>query len=355
MAARLGGGASSPFAAEIASRYQRGVSWLAAIDTTALGAEVREGTPSRRLGLSSMRYVLFETGGNRDEMEATLSFDGARTGIASWLAAPGSAGSAEYISSEAIVAFAASTRDPRQAFDEMLAFAAEDGLFLADLQEFETETGIDIGADIASSLGTDFAFVIERATVPIPGWVAALEVMNPGALDDSARRMVDAFNRQLPPDQASRQATLTQETADGRTWMTLQSAGIPASLYWTYDRGYLIASMDRALAIRAIAIRDTGSSLERSTAFRDRFPVNAGLHNSGFFWFSANGVIEEIASLTQSPAAAGLLGSRDPALVIVDGETERIHAASRTRLTSLLLDVMLLHGAANEPGGEDTL
>jgi hypothetical protein len=167
--------------------------------------------------------------------------------------------------------------------------------------------------------------------------------------------MVDAFNRQLPPDQASRQATLTQETVDGRTWMTLQSAGIPASLYWTYDRGYLIASMDRALAIRAIAIRDTGSSLERSTAFRERFPVNAGLHNSGFFWFNANGVIEEIASLTQSPAAAGLLGSRDPALVIVDGETERIHAASRTRLTSLLLDVMLLHGAANEPSGEDTL
>jgi hypothetical protein len=83
--------------------------------------------------------------------------------------------------------------------------------------------------------------------------------------------------------------------------------------------------------------------------------VNAGLHNSGFFWFNANGVIEEIASLTQSPAAAGLLGSRDPVLVIVDGETERIHAASRTRLTSLLLDVMLLHGAADEPGGEDTL
>jgi hypothetical protein len=191
--------------------------------------------------------------------------------------------------------------------------------------------------------------------LPVPGWVAALEVMNPGALDDSARRMVDTFNRQLPPDQASRQATLTQETVDGRTWMTLQSAGIPASLYWTYDRGYLIASMDRALAIRAIAIRDTGSSLERSTAFRDRFPVNAGLHNSGFFWFNANGVIEEIASLTQSPAAAGLLGSRDPVLVIVDGETERIHAASRTRLTSLLLDVMLLRGAADEPGGEDTL
>jgi hypothetical protein len=237
----------------------------------------------------------------------------------------------------------------------MLAFAGEDGLFLADLREFETETGIDIGADIASSLGTDFSFVIERATLPIPGWVVALEVMNPGALDDSARRMVDTFNRQLPPDQAGRRATLTQETADGRTWMTLQSAGIPASLYWTYDRGYLVASMDRALAIRAIAIRDTGSSLERSAEFRQSFPVNAGLHNSGFFWFNANGVLDEVASLTQSPAAARLLGNRDPVLVIVDGETERIHAASRTRLTSLLLDVMLVRGAVNEPSGGDTL
>ncbi|MBK9166428.1 MAG: FecR domain-containing protein [Bryobacterales bacterium] len=357
MAARLGGGASSPFAAEIASRYERGVSWLAAIDTTAFGAAARQGTPSRLLGLSGMRYLLFEqgSGGSRDELDVTLSFEGARTGMASWLAAPGSAGSAEYISSEAIAAFSGSTRDPRQAFDEMLAVAGEDGPLLADLRQFEAGTGIDIGADIASSLGTDFSFVIERATLPAPGWVAVLEVMNPGALDDSARRLVDAFNRRLPPDQASRQGTLSRETVDGRTWMTLRSAGTPASLYWTYDRGYLIASMDRALAIRAIAIRDAGSSLKRSAEFRQWFPVNAGLHNSGFLWFNANGVVGELASLTRSPAVARLLDSRDPVLVVVDGETERIHAASRTRLTKLLLDLMLVHGAANEQSGGDTL
>jgi hypothetical protein len=40
-----------------------------------------------------------------------------------------------------------------------------------------------------------------------------------------------------------------------------------------------------------------------------------------------------------------LAGSRDPVLIVVDGETERIHAASRTRLTSLILDLMLIHGA----------
>src|SRR5207237_706457 len=79
----------------------------------------------RMLGLRNMRYLFFEqrSSRGRDENEATLTFQGSRTGIASWLAPPGAAGSAEYISAEAVVAFSASTRDPRQALDEMLSTA----------------------------------------------------------------------------------------------------------------------------------------------------------------------------------------------------------------------------------------
>jgi hypothetical protein len=107
----------------------------------------------------------------------------------------------------------------------------------------------------------------------------------------------------------------------------------------------MVTSTDRALAARAIAIRDAGSSLVRSAGFQQRFPSASGLHHSGFLWLNTNGVLSQLAGLVESPALKTLLDSRDPFLIVLDGETERIRAASRNRLTSLILDAMLVYGA----------
>jgi hypothetical protein len=355
MTAQLGSGASSPFASEIASRYQRGVNWLAGVDCAALSSGIEQRSEARALGVPNMRYLFFEqrSGGGRDENEATLSFQGSRTGIASWLATPGSAGSAEYVSSEAVAAFSASTRDPRQALDEILSAIGQQGDVAGGIRGFESETGISLSSDVASSLGTDFTLAIERPSLPMPGWIAALEVVRPAVLDDAIRRLIDTYNRKMTSENLDRKATFTQENVNGRLWNSVaanvgsarRDLGLPvaATLYWTYDRGYLIASTDRALAARAIANRDAGSSLIRSATFEQSFPASGGLHHSGFLWLNTNGVLRDLAGLIQSPALKSLMGSRDPLLVVLDGETERIRAASRNRLTSLILDTMLLH------------
>jgi hypothetical protein len=49
-----------------------------------------------------------------------------------------------------------------------------------------------------------------------------------------------------------------------------------------------------------------------------------------------------LSTLAPSPALATLLAERDPVLVAFDGKPDQIHAASRTRLTGLILDMMLL-------------
>jgi hypothetical protein len=341
-AGQLGAGGASPFASEIARRYQNGVGWLVGLDFALIVPELDKQPEARLLGLLNMRYLFFEqrSGGGRDENEATLAFEGARTGIASWLATPGSAGSAEYVSSEAVAAFSASTRDPRQALDELLFSATK---VTSEIRRFEQETGVNLSADVAASLGTDFTFAIERPTIPIPGWVAAIEVVRPAAFDDAVRRLVDTFNRHQ--GQSGDKLTLAQETANGRAWASLSAASSPITLYWTYDRGYLIASSDRALAVRAITTRQSGSSLIRSTNFRERFPSTGGMHHSGFFWLNTNGILSELSGLVESPSLKNLMNNREPLLVVLDGETERIRAGSRTRLTSLILDAMLVHGA----------
>src|SRR5213078_3209002 len=148
----------------------------------------------RALGLQTMRHIFFEQGmrGRSEENEMALSFSGARTGLASWLAPAGASGSSDYISPEAVAVFSASTKDPRQAFEELLATLGSD--FAQNLKQFETESGISVSAGIAATLGTDFTLAIERPAIPIPGWVAALEVVRPAVLDDTIRRLVDYHN-----------------------------------------------------------------------------------------------------------------------------------------------------------------
>lgn len=351
LSSSLGSGASSPFAEEIALRYEHGVSWLTAVDVKAVAPERDEHEEATILGADAMSYLFFEQ--NSAGNDATISFNGARTGIASWLATPGPAGSAEYVSSEAVSAFSASVRDPRQVFDEIIGQLGEGSETAAKLAEFEAETGVSVGLDIAASLGSDFTFALERPAAPVSGWLVAVEVVNPGALDEAVRRLVDAYNtQQQQSEEPGPLLTYANQTVNGVSWRSITSADGGQALHWTYDRGYLVAAMDRALAARAISVRESGSPLVHSAAFQQRFPPTSGLHHSGFFWFNTNGVVAEMASLVESPALEGLLNSREPILVIFDGEAERIHAASRSRLTGVLLDAVLVRGIPQESDSE---
>ena len=358
LSASLGGGGSSAFAAKIASRYEGGVGWLTAVDVAALGFDLQlDGDAGQVLGLPTMHHLFLEqsSGDGPERSEATLSFTEGRMGMASWLASPGPAGSAEYASSDAAIAVSASVRAPGQAFDEILSRLSEDSELATEIHEFETATGISIGLDIAAALGTDFTFAVERPSLPTPGWIVVFETINPVALDEAARRWVEAHNDLSDEAEMDHSMTFTEEAVSGRAWKSIhlsrsggqgsvQEPTRSMELHWTYDRGYLIASTDRALAMRAIAVRDSGSPLIYTDAFQRRFPVTSNLHHSGFLWFNANGVVADLASIVESPVLQNLLESRESMLVVFDGEAERIHAASRTGLTSALLNAMLLGG-----------
>lgn len=343
----LGGGASSSFAREIDDYYRRGVSCLVGIDVGALTAKFEQSLPSRIIGLSGMQHLFLELGseGGEDATKATLSFQGRRSGMVSWLAPPASAGSAEYVSSEALAVLSASTRDPREAFDELLEIAGQNSEFIPGLEEFELMTGIRVGDDIASSLGADFTLAVERLSLPIPDVIGIFEVLGPDTLDETIHRLVDAYNQWLPPEKAESTLLFTREIIGGRSWNSLKTGSSPFTLYWTYDRGYLIAAMDRASADRAIDIRDSGLQLIRSSMFQQYLPVSAGLHSSGFFWFNTDEVLAEIQSLIPDPALIELFDSREPGLIMVDAGTEqiRIVSHSRLRVTDLFLGPMITH------------
>ena len=119
---------------------------------------------------------------------------------------------------------------------------------------------------------------------------------------------------------------------------------LPFGITWTYDRGYLVAAADRGIAARAIATRAGGSPLPWSLAFQQQLPPSTGLHPSGFVWLNTNGAFQGLEMLLQNPAIQKLAEQRDPILAVLSGMTEQIRAVSRTRLSGMAVNLILMQG-----------
>ncbi len=345
--AHLGQGAGSPFAAAIGERYQRGVGWLFAMDAPPLVtlASADDAPPIELAGMIGMKYLFLEqrAPAGAVENEITFAFQGARTGMGSWLADSGSGGAAEYLPADALVAGYVSTREPLQLFQELTAqITRAEPEFERGLAEMDEKLGVGFIQDLTAALGTETAMAVTGLSVSGPTWVTASLVNNPAVIDSSLQKLVTAFNAELAPDEQSKRIVLEQATANGRTWRTMKPGGLPIGITWTYDGGYLVAASDRASAERAIATRNGGSQLVWSPGFLGQLPSSAGLHPPAFAWLNAKGALGMLSTLTSKPGVAELVAGRDPILVMFDGQPEQIHAASRARISGLIMDVMMI-------------
>ena len=345
--AGLGQGAGSSFAAAIGERYRRGVGWLIAMDAPSLvtTASGDDAPPVKLAGMVGMKYIFLEqrAPAGAVENEVTFAFQGARTGMGSWLADAGSGGAAEYLPVDALVAGYVSTREPLQLFEEFTAqITRVDPNFEHGMADMDAKLGAGFVQNLASALGTEAALALTGLSTTGPTWIMASVANNPTVIDGSLQKLVETFNAQLGPDEQSKRIVLSQESANGRTWSTMKPGGVPVGITWTYDRGYLVAGSDRAVAERAIATKEGGSQLVWSPEFLGQLPSSAGLHPSAFAWLNPKGALSMLSALTTNPAVSELVGGRDPILVVFDGTPEQIHAASRTRISGLIMDLMLI-------------
>jgi hypothetical protein len=345
--AHQGQGAGSPFAAALGDRYRRGVGWLVGMDAAPVVkmAAGDDAPPVEFAGMLGMKYVFVEqrAPAGAVENEVTLAFQGARTGMGSWLADAGSGGAAEYLPVDALAAAYVSTREPLQLFEEFAAqITRADPGFEQGLATLDEKLGAGFVQNLAGALGTEAAVALTGLSTSGPTWLMASLANNPAVIDSSLRKLVDTFNAELGPDEQAKRIVLQQETANGRTWSTLTPGGLPVGIVWTYDRGYLVAASDRGVAERAIATRNGGSALVWSPAFLGQLPSSAGLHPSAFGWLNTKGALGLLSSFSSNPAINELLAGRDPILIVFDGTPEQIHASSRTRISGLIMDVMLL-------------
>jgi hypothetical protein len=247
--AQQGQGAGSPFAAAIGERYQRGVGWLIGMDAPPLVtmASGDDAPPVKLAGMMGMKYIFLEqrAPAGAVENEVTFAFQGARTGMGSWLADAGSGGAAEYLPVDALVAGYVSTREPLQLFQEFTAqITKAEPDFEHGLASLDEKLGAGFVQNLAGALGTEAALALTGLSTSGPTWIMTSVANNPSVIDGSLQKLVDTFNAELGPEDQAKRIALTQESVGGRTWNTIKPGGVPVGITWTYDRGYLVAGSD---------------------------------------------------------------------------------------------------------------
>jgi len=314
-----------------------------------------------RLGqpMQGARYFMGEDRqvNGQAESRATLGFEGPRTGIASWLAAPAPMGSLDYVTSEATLLLAFVVKDPSVIVDQTLALEqrSQQG---ADktLAEANQRTGIDVRKDLAASLGGEFALALDGPLLPTPSWKLIAEVYDPVRLQATLQKVVDSCNQAAVKSGGKPLRALT-ETAEGRTYYTIgtSDANPLTQASYTFNDGYLIAGPSRAILNQALQARTARTSIARSTKFVSMMPRDSYANFSAVVYQNLGTTLGPIVGLLGAfapPGAAGRgnsfqnLANPKPAFIAAYGEPDRVTVAGNgntlgTAMTQLMSGSLL--------------
>ena len=348
--ARLGSGgaglAGTPFGARILDAYRGGVGLLFAADLqritagTARSGRAQDREALSRAGLDGVRHLIVERTGLSGDARARLTFDGARRGVASWLAPPAPMGSIEFFSTNAEVVGAFVFKSPALVVDDILRMAgAEDANKLAEL---ESKLDLRLREDLAETLGGEFAVALDGPLLPTPAWKVVVEVEDPARLQSSLQVLVSRAN-----DEALRAQRpgvhLEAEQAGDRTYYSVRGGGLPFEVHYAFADGYLVAAASRAFVMRAIQVRESGDTLARSDRFQALFPRDRHVNVSALVYQDLGPLVRVLLDARRTaplaPAQRGALESltRDakPTLLCAYGEEDAIQLAGAGGLFDL--------------------
>lgn len=331
-------GGANPFAAstfhqKIAQVYADGTGFLLAADLKALIVDGKRASGADKtaetLGIYDVEHFIVNRreDGDRTETRAALTFDRPRRGLASWLDAPGPMGSLTFFSPDANLVGAFVVREPATLVDELLALSPE---FATHLAEIRQETGIDLRNDLAAPLGGEVAFGLDGPMLPTPSFKVAVEVYNPGLLEQTFERAVARVNQELARH-GKPALSIQQESAGGRTWYRLAVPGSGHELDYTFADGYLVAAPSRALLERTLSQRAAGSTLLSSAKFRSLLGHDGQVNVSALVYQNLASTLESAAKLLPKESAGpgrpdlrSLLLGHGPGLIYAYGEPNRI-------------------------------
>jgi hypothetical protein len=320
--------ATTDFGSQIAAAYGAGVGLLFAADVQAMA-------PASHGHAPNVQYFMVQQTGNAGapETRAALIFNGQRTGVASWLAAPAPLDALDFMSPQATLAWAAAVKQPTAIIDEIMTMQASNPAFQQHIAEVQALLGVDLRNDLAAALGGEVAMAQDGPLLPLPSWKIAVEVYDPVKLQATIQKLLAAASMTG--------VQLQQSTANGRTYYTLSTQSATPFCY-TYTDGYLLAGSSQALLDTAIQNRASGYTLPRSATFTALIPHDQYANFSAAIYYNASTLAPLLEQFSKQPAVQQLAANLKPTLIAAYGENDRITFATSGSLFTTFGNMSLL-------------
>jgi hypothetical protein len=361
MRAKQGGAsafAGTTFYQQIARSYEQGAEYLFCADMEQIVAQsVQAGSQNHELppGIGDVRYLTMEHRevGGTSESRAGLMFASERQGVASWLAAPASMGSLEFVSPNASMVTSAVIKNPRSIMEDVFKMIGTgDADFTQHMAEFEAKTGMNVLNDMTAPLGGEVTMAFDGPMIPTPRWKLIFEVYDPTTLQSTIAKLVDSFNRE--GNAKGHTLQLTTRQVGSRTYFVISSPNkLNAEVDYTFVDNYLVAAPDIATISRAIQSREAGYTLAHSSGFQALLPNDGYTNFSAILYHNIGPVVGPLADQLKSNGALtrqqqqsvdALMTNSAPGLIYAYGEPDRIVVASNTGFMGFDLSTLLTMG-----------
>ena len=314
---------ATPFYQRIAAEYRDGAGLLLCADLSNMS-----GGP---VALAGARYFIAEQKEVDHKMEAraSLAFDGARSGVAGWLAAPAPMGSLDYVSPEATLVASFVASKPGAIVDALTGVVNRKASELGD-------SGAAVQNELASGLGGEFTFAVDGPLMPVPSWKLVAEIYDPAKVQAALEKGVAALNEDTAKSGGHTWA-ISQETVDGRVYYGITgNAGPLMEAHYTFTNGYLVGGPTRALVARALQVKASGASVKHADRFVSMLPRDHFANFSAVFYENLGTTLAPIVGLMGAFGNGGPqqqkmmqgLGNLKPTLVAAYGEPSALTIAS---------------------------
>jgi ferric-dicitrate binding protein FerR (iron transport regulator) len=368
VAAPAGGFAETAFGRRVADCYRDGAGLLVAVDVETIANKIvaeQKGVTAeevlRGLGAKDMRHLVIEHEQIRGATQnrATLSFEGLRAGVASWLAAPAPMGSLDFVGPGASFAAAFAVKDPALVLDDLVRLGeAASPDFRQGMQRFEWQAGIQLRNDLAAPLGNDVTVAIDGPLLPVPSWKMVMEVHDPDLLSLTLERLVAEFNRQATADgrkalvfeKRPAQSPLNAGPITSSHTYLVRLLGTPFEAHLLFTDGYLVAAPSDELLRSAVRARQRGRHLRNDWRFRELLPPDRQANFSGLVYHNLGQAGAAVSDWLgggdafrpeQQAAIEALTASAKPGLLYVYGEPNQIQVATAGGVFGLTLNHVL--------------
>jgi len=344
--------------------YESGAGWLMCVNMEHITDNARRGKGSDAkaklpAGLEAMRFLIVERKdiAGQTANQATLTFEGRRSGIAAWLSEPAPMGSLDFISPNATFVVSMALRNPQWMLGDLFrTLSDQNPKFEEHLEEIRRESGLRLSPSLGEPLGGDITFAVDGPLLPLPSWKLVAEVYSPEKMQWGIDQLVQAFNNTAKCETCK--LRVSREQVGSRTFYTITTDQIAYEIHYVYVDGFFVAAPTRSLLTRAIQNRETGYVLARSEAFRSQLPRDGRMNFSAIVYHNLGSALAPLANSVGAVAGANedtkksiaaLAANSTPGLIYAYGEADRITVASNGTffgldLNSFALPSLIQHG-----------